>query len=129
MADSGRGSSCSLWSKDSSDELHTGFGTSPWNTIVRPVLYEMCKVMSPRELVTNLYSKRLLSSEQLSSLRQMPDTDAAILLLTDILPRKGPEAYERFICVIEETEGQEFLVEQFDLRCRGTCRHPLQVTE
>lgn len=44
----------------------------------------------------------------------------------DILPRKGPQAYTTFISVIEETEGQDFLVEQFRLRYPGTCTSVLQ---
>lgn len=79
----------------------------------------MCKVVSPREFVLNLFSKKLLSPEQLSTLREMAETDAAVKLLTEILPRKGPQAYDKFLSVLEETEGQEFLVEQFDLRREG----------
>lgn len=82
--------------------------------------------MSPREFVLNLFSKKLISTEQLSSLRQMAETDASVQLLTEILPRKGPQAYEKFLSVLEETEGQEFLVEQFDLRREGAWISVLQ---
>lgn len=130
MTDTGNCSYGSLGREDVQDYHDdfrpTSIDSSPWNTIIRPVLDEMCKVMSPRELATKLYSKRLLSSDQLHSLRQMPETDAAIQLLTDILPRKGPQAYDKFVSVIEQTEGQDFLVEQFRLRHPGAYTSVLQ---
>jgi len=59
-----------------------------------------------------LFSTRLINRKQHENLSNMKTTQERVsALLIHILPRKGPGSYDKFVEVLEKTEGQEHIVE------------------
>ena len=78
-----------------------------WNTHVRPILHVLVAILSPFALIDRLHSLFLITREEYERIKTYDSVEASQQLLVMILPRKGPDAFKRFLSVLEETEGQK----------------------
>ena len=83
-----------------------------WDKIVATNLSELVPVLNPPALLFRLRSLKLITSQEMQEIRQLPSKqEMAYELLDQILPRKGPNAYSKFVEVLMETEGQEHIAD------------------
>ena len=79
-----------------------------WDSNVRPLFSDLVQVLDPDSFLNRLYSARLVTKGEYNHLLSMSSReDKSRELLNDILPRKGPNSYDRFVAILRETEGQE----------------------
>jgi glycosyltransferase involved in cell wall biosynthesis len=85
---------------------------SRWEVIVRPKLPDLVKVLQPADFMPRLFASKLLTKDEYENLdRTRSNKEVSAALLITILPRKGPKAYDNFIKVLLETEGQEHIAD------------------
>ncbi|XP_065840129.1 uncharacterized protein [Oscarella lobularis] len=83
-----------------------------WESVVRRLLPDLVNIWRPQ--LDHLYSAYLVTIEEYQSLGTLLPFDQCKKLLIEILPRKGPKAYETFLEVLSKTEGQEFIAEMLE---------------
>ena len=92
----------------------TGFRMDErWVTHVFSILPVLIEVLIPLALLERLYYGGLIALEELQRLLLAiyDDTERSRRLLVSILPKKGPDSFDRFIKVLKETEGQEHVAQ------------------
>ena len=83
-----------------------------WESVVRRLLPDLVNIWRPQ--LDRLYSACLVTIEEYQLLSTLLPFDQCKKLLIEILPRKGPKAYETFLEVLSKTEGQEFIAEMLE---------------
>ena len=83
-----------------------------WNTHVRPILPDLLRILLPLALIDRLYAVALITLEEFERIKTYDNTEGSRMLLVSILPRKGPDSFDRFLSVLKETEGQEHVAQQ-----------------
>ncbi|XP_065839777.1 uncharacterized protein [Oscarella lobularis] len=78
-----------------------------WNTHVRPFLPDLLQILLPLALIDRFYAVALITLEEFEKIKTYDNTEGSRTLLVSILPRKGPDSFDRFLCVLKKTEGQE----------------------
>ena len=82
-----------------------------WESIVRPQFDDLVRVLNPISFLDRLYREKLVDNEEYQLLLTIsPSQGQSRKLLSEILPRKGPTSYNRFMKILRETEGQEHVV-------------------
>ena len=74
-----------------------------WGKWVTPNFVKLVKYLQPSKLLDLLFQSRLLDSEEYKSLRGSSSgtkEDKLWKLLTEILPKKGPQSFEKFLEVL-----------------------------
>ena len=64
--------------------------------------------LQPNAMVDHLMESKLLSEDDLEELRSERKTKEKIRFLLDKIPRKGPDAFDKFIDVLKKTD-QEYI--------------------
>ncbi|XP_065843070.1 ankyrin-1-like isoform X2 [Oscarella lobularis] len=86
-----------------------------WDSNVRPLFSDLVQVLDPDSFLNRLYSARLVTKGEYNHLLSMSSReDKSRELLNDILPRKGPNSYDRFVAILRETEGQEHVAKALE---------------
>eukprot|EP00118_Oscarella_pearsei_P014385 m.122912 g.122912 ORF g.122912 m.122912 type:complete len:434 (+) comp37805_c0_seq9:29-1330(+) len=86
---------------------------SRWDTVVRPQLVRLKQTLNPKPVLDGLYARGLVSRDEWQSISGLrSDGDKVMELLVLVLPRKGPEAYDGFLEVLKDTEGQKYIAEE-----------------
>ena len=85
-----------------------------WKTFVFPILPDLIEILSPLALLTRLLAVALITAQEFErlSLDSIDDEKRSRQLLVSILPKKGPNSFDRFLSVLKETEGQEHVVKK-----------------
>ena len=80
-----------------------------WKKRVFPILPALLEILLPLSLIDGLLSVALITVQEFEklSLRIYDDVERSRMLLVSILPKKGPDSFDRFVSVLRETEGQE----------------------
>lgn len=84
----------------------------PWETCLRPHFHRVVGQLQVGLVLDRLLSARLVSREEYNYLRRnfAIDEDRARHLLTEVLPKKGPEYYKMFCEILLLVPGQEHIV-------------------
>jgi hypothetical protein len=73
------------------------------------------------DLISNaLVEEKLLSEEEFDELREQRIRKKKVEFLLAKLPLKGPTAFNRFLKVLQDTPGQEFIAKKLEPRDKGT---------
>lgn len=91
---------------------------SPWELYFRPNLKALKKVMNAKDLIGDLFSKKLIDSNEYETLRAKKATRSNAEIVEElmtILPLKIPheENYEEFRQILLDKERQGHLVDMF----------------
>ena len=84
-----------------------------WYTHVFAILPALAEVLIPDlALLERLYCGGVITLGELQKLF-LDDNNAkrSRMLLVSILPRRGPDSFDRFLSVLKETEGQEHVAQ------------------
>ena len=82
-----------------------------WNTHVRPIIRVLVEILLPLALIDGLYAAYLITREEYEKIKTYDNAEGSRQLLVTILPRKGPDSFDRCLSVLEVTEGQEHVAE------------------
>ena len=85
-----------------------------WKKRVFPILPALLEILIPLSLIDGLLAVALITVQEFEKLsRQIcDDVERSRLLLVSILPKKGPDSFDRFMNVLKETEGQEHVAQR-----------------
>ena len=84
-----------------------------WWDIVRPRLKDIQDVLEPSAFLGDLFSEELLRSDEYEKLSDLDRRRQTERLLIVLLPRKGPECYDKFVDILSRTEGQKHVARLF----------------
>ena len=78
------------------------------------ILPDLIEILMPLALLTRLLASSLITLQEFErlSLDSIDDEKRSRTLLVSILPRKGPDSFDRFLNVLKETEGQEHVAQK-----------------
>ena len=91
----------------------SGIMDDSWGKWVTPNFVEVVKFLQPSKLLDLLFQSRLLDSEDYKSLRGSSsgtEEDKSRKLLTEILPKKGSQSFEKFREVLRSVADQAFIL-------------------
>ena len=73
------------------------------------ILSTLVKILIPLSLIDRLLEVNLITVREYErlSLDSIDDEKRSRTLLVSILPRRGPDSFDRFLKVLKETKGQE----------------------
>ena len=76
---------------------------------MHPILSALVQILIPLSLIDRLLEVELITIPEYErlSLDSIDDEKRSRTLLVSILPRKGPDSFDRFLNVLKETKGQE----------------------
>ena len=79
-----------------------------------PILHDLVEILFPLEFIDRLLAVDLITVADHRRLSRDSISDKKIsrTLLVSILPRKGPDSFDRFLNVLRETEGQEYVAQK-----------------
>ena len=79
-----------------------------------PILPDLIEILMPLALISRLLAAALITVQEFERLRlpSIDDQTRSETLLVSILPRKGPDSFDRFLNVLKETEGQEHVAQK-----------------
>ena len=80
-----------------------------WKTCVHPILSALVEILIPLSLIDRLLEVKLITIPEYERLSHdsIDDEKRSRQLLVSILPRKGPDSFDRLLNVLKETKGQE----------------------
>ena len=79
---------------------------------MRPILYVLVEILLPLALIDRLHAVFLINREEYEKIKAYDNAEGSRQLLVSILPKKGPDSFERFLTVLKETEGQEHVAKE-----------------
>ena len=85
-----------------------------WKNRVFPILPALLEILLPLSLIDGLIAVALITLEEYEEL-SLPiynDVKRSRMLLLSILPKKGPDSFDRFVNVLKKTEGQEHVAQR-----------------
>ena len=83
-----------------------------WKKIARPKLMELRDAFRADDSIIDLlFSKFLINEEDRQKLRQLTNQERVSMLITEILPSKGPQSFDRFLSALRDAEGFSHIVE------------------
>ena len=79
-----------------------------------PVLPTLVEILIPLALIDRLLAVDLITVPEYErlSLDSIDDEKRSRTLLVSILPRKGPDSFDRFLAVLKESKGQEHVAQK-----------------
>ena len=79
-----------------------------------PILPDLIEILMPLALISRLLASALITVQEFErlSLDSIDDEKRSRTLLVSILPRKGPDSFDRFLNVLKKTEGQEHVAQK-----------------
>ena len=78
------------------------------------ILPDLKEILIPLALISRLLAADLITVQEFERLRLplIDDQTRSETLLVSILPRKGPDSFDRFLNVLKVTEGQEHVAQK-----------------
>ena len=84
---------------------------APFDYVVPRCLHKIVDTLRVSLIQDRLRADELINREEYNRLSALPiEEDRARLLLNEILPKKGPEAYGKFRAILLSVVGQEHIV-------------------
>ena len=79
-----------------------------------PILPALVEILLPLSLIDGLIAASLITVQEFEklSLPMYDNVERSRMLLLSILPRKGPDSFDRFLNVLSQTEGQEHVAQR-----------------
>ena len=92
-----------------------------------PILPDLIEILIPLALISRLLASALITVQEFErlSLPSIDDQKRSETLLVSILPRKGPDSFDRYLNVLKETEGQEHVARKLigkEKQCHQKCK-------
>ena len=91
--------------------MHTADSDS-WDERLRPKFCQIIKELRPSSLLGLLFERHLIDNEQYKYLRSplhYTEEERSRILLSEVLPKKGHQAFEKFCEVLLEVPDQAFI--------------------
>ena len=81
---------------------------------MHPILSALVEILIPLSLIDRLLEVELITIPEYErlSLDSIDDEKRSRQLLVSILPRKGPESFDKFLNVLKETKGQKHVAKK-----------------
>ena len=86
-----------------------------WEKFLTPKFHEVVRNLRPSLLLDRLVQERLLEMEEYNELRRDPhrtDEEISRVLLGKMLPKKGPQSFEKFCEALHAVPSQAFIAEK-----------------
>ena len=85
-----------------------------WKKRVFPILPALVEILIPLALIDRLLAVDLVTVQEYERLSRdlIDDEKRSRTLLVSILPRKGPDSFDRFLTVLKESKGQEHVAQK-----------------